>query len=106
MITIIEIAERKNQQGETFTALILSGGIELVKSKQNKYYATTRKCSIPSAIDFKLAKTMIGQTFPGTIVKKPTEPYLFTTQTGEKIELDFSYEYSEETSNFEENVFN
>jgi hypothetical protein len=106
MITIIDCAERKNQQGETFVALILSGGVEFVKSKQGKFYATSRKASIPSTLDLKLAKLMIGQQMPGTIVRKPVEPYLFTTATGEQVELDFTYEYSEQASNFTETVFN
>lgn len=105
MVTIIDAVQRKNSANETFTALIISGGVEMVKSQKGKFYATTRKASVPSTLELKLAKSMIGEKMPGTIIKKPCDPYLFTTDKGETIELDFTYEYSEQSANLEEAVF-
>lgn len=105
MITVIDAVERKNGNGETFTALILSGGVEMVKSQAGKFYATTRKASVPSTLSLQHAKATIGQKMPGTIIRKPCEPYLYTTEKGEVVELAFTYEYSEQSNNLEEAVF-
>ena len=105
MVTIIDAVQRKNSNGEAFTALILSGGVEMVKSQKGKFYATTRKASVPSTMDISIAKQMVGQRLGGSILKKVCEPYLFKTQGGETIELDFTYEYSDEATSMEESVF-
>jgi hypothetical protein len=104
MITIIDAVERKNSKGETFTSLILSGGVEMVKSQNNKFYATVRKCSVPSTLDLPVAKSMIGEKMSGSIIKKPCEPYIYTTPKGEDIELEFTYEFVQETSNYAETI--
>ncbi len=105
MVTIVDAVERKNSQNESFTALILSGGIEMVKSQKGKYYATTRKASVPSTLELKHAKSMIGEKMKGAIVKKPCEPYTYKTEKGEEFELDFTYEFTENSTNMEEEVF-
>jgi len=105
MITIVSAVQRKNSKGETFTALILSGGIEICKSQKGKFYATARKASVPCTLELAVAKQMIGQKMPGSILKKQCEPYPFKTQTGEVIEIDFTYEYNEEATSLEESVF-
>ena len=105
MITIIDAVERKNSKDETFVALILAGGIEMVKSQAGKFYATVRKASVPSTLTLAVAKTMLGEKMPGSIVKQPCEPYMFATKSGEEIELSFTYEYSESAENVTEAVF-
>lgn len=105
MVTVIDAVERKNSKGETFTALILTGGVEMVKSQNGKFYATVRKASVPSTLEQSLAKRMIGQKMPGLIIKKPCEPYPYKTQSGEEIEIDFTYEYSAEAGSVEESIF-
>ncbi len=105
MITISNAVERKNSDGETFVALILTGQVEMVKSKQGKFYATVRKASVPSTLDIELAKGMIGQKMNGMIIKKPCDPYMYTTQSGEEIELEWTYEYTDQAANFSEEVF-
>lgn len=105
MVTVIDAVERVNGKGENFVSLILSGGIEMVKSSNGKFYATTRKTSVPCTLDQKIAKSMIGTKMPGSIVKKPCEPYNYTTPKGEEIELSFTYEYAEHSANMEESVF-
>lgn len=105
MVTIIDAVERNNSKGETFTSLILTGGIEFTKNKQGKHYATYRKASLPSTLTLAMAKSLIGTKMPGCIKKVPSEPYLFKTHTGEEIEISFSYEYSEEGETLAEAVF-
>jgi hypothetical protein len=101
----MDAVERKNSNGEVFTAFILSGGVEMVKSQKGKFYATTRKASVPSTLSIIHAKSMIGQKMPGSIVRKVCDPYMYKTQSGEEIELDFTYEYSEQGSSIEESLF-
>lgn len=106
MVIITDIAIRENSDGEEFIALILSGGLEMVRSNTtNKFYGTVRSCSVPSTLDEITAKAMIGQKIPGEIVKVSCEPYEFTTDSGETIELEFRYEYEDTSSNVEEHVF-
>lgn len=105
MITIIDAVERKNSKQESFVALILSGNVEMVRSQNGKFYATTRKASVPSTLSLDLAKKMVGQKMNGQIIKKPCEPYMYTTDKGEEIELDFTYEYTDEAANLTEEVF-
>ena len=106
MITIIDAVERKNSKGETFVSLILSGGIEFVKSKAGKFYGTVRKASIPSTLKLEHAKQIIGEKINGMIVKVPCPPYMFKTQSGEEIQLDWNYQYTDEAASFSEEVFN
>ncbi|MDP2384821.1 MAG: hypothetical protein Q8M29_00485 [Bacteroidota bacterium] len=105
MVTVIEVVQRKNAKDETFVALILSSGIEMIKSNAGKFYASVRRASVPCTLDYEIAKSMVGQKMPGTIIKKPTKPYPFTTKKGEVIEIDFTYEFTDEVTNIEENVF-
>ena len=76
----------------------------MVKSKENKFYATVRKCSVPCTLELAVAKSMVGEKMEGSIIKKPCEPYLYTNPKGETIELEFTYEYVQETSNYVETI--
>lgn len=106
MVIIQDYAVRTSEKGEQFVALIVSGGLEMVKSQTTgRFYATTRKTSIPSTLDERTAKLMVGQKMKGDIVKVKCDPYTFTTDDGEDIELDFKYEYEDVSDNVEENVF-
>jgi len=105
MVTITDAVERKNSLGETFTALILTGGVEMVKSQKGKFYATAKKASVPCTLELQVAKAMVGSKMPGSIVKRTCEPYMYKTQTGEEIEIDFTYEYSEDSTSVEESIF-
>jgi hypothetical protein len=105
MVTIIDVAERKNAKEETFIALILSSGVEMVKSKAGKFYASTKKASVPCTLSLQVAKTMIGQKMPGNIIKIPSETYSYTAKNGDTVDIDFTYEYSDEATNMAESVF-
>lgn len=105
MVTVIDAVVRTNGKGENFVSLILSGGIEMVKSANGKFYATARKTSVPCTLGLPIAKSMVGTKMPGSIVKQPCEPYNYTTPKGEEIELSFTYEYVEHSQSMEESVF-
>ena len=68
-------------------------------SNTGKFYATVRKCRIPSTFEAKIAEKMIGQTIEGSIVKVETEPYIFTSPvTGEALQLQHAYSYKPKDS--------
>ena len=105
MVRIIDYRERENAEGEQFFALIIGGGVELVKSSNTgKYYATMKKASIPSTFDETTCKSIIGKELAGKVQKMSCEPYDYTTESGDVISLDFTYEYVEEESNLLENA--
>ena len=95
MVTVTGFAERQRKDGNTFITLELTGGVELVQSQTNgRYYATVRKCSVPSTFDSKVAEAMVGQRIDGDIVKVIVEPYDFTNpRTGEVMQLQHSWAY-------------
>ncbi len=52
MIQIVDFSNRKTKEGKDFFVLILQGGLDFVKSGiTGKFYATMKKCSIPSTFD-------------------------------------------------------
>ena len=95
MVKLTNYKIRKRSNGETFVTLELTGNLEMVQSQQTgKFYATLRKCSIPSTLDDQTAKGLIGSTMEGTISKVECDPYSYTIQsTGEVITLNYSYQY-------------
>lgn len=105
MVTIIGFNERTSAEGEKFFSLTVQGGIDMVASKTTgKFYATARKCSIPSTFDEVTCKALIGQQLPGDIKKVPCDPYDFAIpSTGEVIELSHTWEYTQDT--LEEVIF-
>ena len=107
MVTIVDYSLRANREGKEFFALILQGGIEMVKSKgSERYYATSKKCMIPSTFDEQTCKSSLGEKLPGTIQKRSCEPYEYTIQeTGEVIEMNYRWEYLAEGESLEECVF-
>lgn len=107
MVTIIDFAERKNSEGESFYSLIVEGGLEMVKSKSTgKFYATSKRTSLPSTFGEDACKELIGTKIPGTIEKVHCEPYEYTIrQTGEVITLDYRWLFVAEGETIEETVF-
>jgi hypothetical protein len=99
MVTVTGYAERTRKDGSTFIALEITGGVELIQSSTTgRYYATVRKCSIPSTFNAIVAEAMIGQKLPGEVVKVITEPYDFVNpRTGELMKLQHSYAYSQDS---------
>ena len=96
MVIVSDYIEKvSTTTGESFVLLELSGGIELVQSQNTgKFYATSRKCKIPSTFSVDVAKLMVGQQIEGDVVRVETEPYEYINKvTGEMIVLAHSYAY-------------
>lgn len=93
-VTGYVIRERKDD-GTTFIALELTGGLELIQSQETgNFYATVRKCNIPSTFSEEVAKMMIGSELNGDVVRVTVDPYEFqNTRTGEIMTLTHSYAY-------------
>jgi len=98
MVRIIDYKARMSAEGEPFLALIVQGGITLVKSKETGlYYATAKKASIPSTFDEETCKSLIGQELEGSVERVECDPYEFVSeQTGEVIELDHRWVFVKE----------
>jgi hypothetical protein len=99
MVTISAFYEVDRKDGSKFISLELTGQAELIQSQNTgKWYATVRKCRIPSTFDANIAQTMIGQRLPGEIVRVICEPYEFLNKrTGEVMQLQHSYAYTQDS---------
>jgi len=61
-------------------------------------YFTSKTCTVASTFDEETCKQIIGQEFPGEIVKVKTEPYEYALpETGEIITLEHRWEYQDNT---------
>ena len=106
MVTIVNFVKRTNRDGKEFNALILQGGIDLVKSQEtSRWYATAKRASITSTFDGATCQNLIGQQIPGSIQKVSCEPYEFVVKdTGEILTLTHRWVYAKEGETFEEKV--
>ncbi|MBL7690604.1 MAG: hypothetical protein JNM41_03350 [Flavipsychrobacter sp.] len=95
MVQVTGYKVRVNKDKEEFIVLELIGSLELVQSQNTgKFYATARRCSIPSTFDEEVAKLMVGSKIEGDIVRVSCDPYEYTVKrTGETISLAYSYAY-------------
>jgi hypothetical protein len=95
MVKIIDFKPRISKEGETFFALIIEGGLEMVKSRQTgRYYATSKKASVTSTFDKATCRELIGEKIPGSVQKVDCEPYDMTIKdTGEVVTLSHRWVY-------------
>ena len=95
MVTVTNFKEVPKKDGTSFITLELTGGIEMKQSQQTgSFYATVRKCRIPSTFNATVAEMMLGQKIEGEIVKVEVEPYDYVNEeTGETLTLHHSYAY-------------
>ena len=107
MVTIIDYKKRINSEGTEFNALILQGGLEMVKSHDSgNYYATAKTASIASTFTDEVCEKLIGQEIPGSIQKVSCEPFEYTIkESGEIITLEHRWVYVKEGETVEETVF-
>ena len=107
MVTVTDFATRTSKDGREFQVLILQGGLNMVQSKiSGNFYATLKKCSIPSTFDEEIAKSMIGEKVAGSVQKKSCEPYSFVVKdTGEVMQLDYRWAYLPDGATIEEAIF-
>ena len=106
MVTIVDFVKRENKEGQKFNALILQGGIEIVKSQgTGSFYATSKRASITSTFDDAACQNLIGQKIPGSVQKVTCDPYDFTVkETGEVLKLTHRWVYAKEGETVEEKV--
>jgi hypothetical protein len=96
-VKIVEYRIRLNSEQKPFLALILQGGIEIVKSANGNVYATAKKASLATTFDEATCKSLIGTEMPGQIVREECEPYQYTVEeTGEVLMLSHRYVYTEQ----------
>lgn len=94
MVTVSSFNVRESKDGRSFITLELTGSVEFIQSQATgKMYATVRKSNIPCTFTADVASQLVGNQLPGEIVRVETDPYEFTTQTGEVMLLDYSYAY-------------
>ena len=107
MVQVVDFAQRKASDGREFYVLIIQGGLSFVQSRNTgNYYATVKKCSIPSTFDEATAKSMVGEKVAGSVQKKACDAYAFTNkQTGEIIEINYRWVYVPEGATLEEAIF-
>ena len=107
MVTVVDYAKRQRKDGSEFFVLILQGGLSLVQSRNTgNYYATVKRCSIPSTFDEETAKVMVGEQVPGSIQRQSCEEYEFVAQnTGEVVTLDYRWAYVPEGETVENGIF-
>jgi hypothetical protein len=92
MVTVANYAVRQAADGNEFFALVLNGGVEVVRSSTGHFYATSRTTSIPSTFDEEACKKLVGTQLPGDVRRVEVEPYEYTiAETGELITLAHSY---------------
>jgi len=95
MVTIIGYKQRENELGENFYALVIQGGVEMVKSQEtNRYYATAKKATISSTFDENTCVSLVGTSLPGTVEKEECEPYEYQDEdSGEVFEFSHRWVY-------------
>jgi hypothetical protein len=98
MVTITNYVVRENSEGKSFVSLELQGEVEMIQSATTgRFYATARRCSMPSTFTEEVAKTLVGKQIRGRIDRVQCEPYEYTVkETGEVIILMHTYAYTPE----------
>jgi hypothetical protein len=96
MVTITNFYEVERKDGTKFISIELTGSAELIQAQTSgKWYATVRRCRIPSTFDENTAMAMVGQRLEGEIVKVIVPAYEYTDKkTGEVMTLQHSYAYA------------
>ena len=95
MVTIKDFTKAEKDNGETFFVLIAEGTPQPVQSTlTGKIYFTAHRARIPTTLDEKACKALIGTELEGTIEKVSCEPYNYVSeQTGEIFSLTHRWEY-------------
>jgi len=100
MVKVVGYQLRKSDDGKEFFALILQGGIEIVRSQSGGMYATARQTSLPSTFNEESCKLLVGQELTGQIQRVECPPYEYTVpSTGEVIVLSHKYDYVPDEKN-------
>lgn len=95
MVRITDYRTIQKENGETFYALIVQGGIEAVKSKEtDRIYFTARTATVASTFNEATCQSLVGTQFPGEIKRVEVEPYEYLVpETDEIITLSHRYQF-------------
>jgi len=107
MVEIKNYVLRENSEsGESFYALIVESGFEVVKSRESgNYYATSQQASLPCTFDEEGCKKLIGQEIPGSIQRVECDPYEMTVDGSEEVlTFDYRWIYLKEGDTIEEMI--
>jgi hypothetical protein len=98
MVLITGIEQKENaKNGEKYIVLVLHGKSEVMMSKTTgKFYVTCRKASLPCTLAGEQARSLIGQTLPGTIEKVACTPFEVKLPNGKKAKISHTFQYSPE----------
>ena len=99
MVKVTDFKTITNRDGEQFHALVVTGGVQPVKSQRTgRIYFTTRTATVPTTFDEETCKGVIGTSFDGNVERVECEPYEYAIEdTGEVIELSHRWEFLDET---------
>ncbi len=95
MVTITGYHVRQNQEGKQFIVLQLTGDVEMIQSSETgRFYATAKKCTLPSTFPEEVAKTLVGKQIKGRIEKIQCDEYEYANpETGEVLTLAHTFVY-------------
>jgi len=96
MVTIIDVDERYNKDGEAFMVIVLQGKLEIATSESTgRPYLTARRTSIPFTFSEDYARSLIGSELPREIDRVECEEYEFVVpRTGKKLKFTHRYQYN------------
>ena len=94
-VKIVGILRKTNlKTNEPYTVLVLQGNAVVLQSKAtSRPYVSARKTTIPCALDDVLAKSLIGQSIPGSIEKVACTPFEVKLPTGKKVKISHTFQY-------------
>lgn len=107
MVTVVDFKTFEKEDGENFYALVVQGGIEVVKSKETgRNYLTAKNATVPTTFSRSICESLIGTTLEGKVKKMECDSYDFTPKdSDEVITLSHRYEFvTEESETLENNV--
>jgi hypothetical protein len=98
MVIITDYKTYQKEDGTEFHALIVQGGIEVVKSNiTQRNYFTARTAKVPCTFNEFTCESLKGTELPGSIKRVEVEPYQFTnSDTGEEMTLSHRNMYIDE----------
>ena len=94
-VKIVGILRKTNLKTNTpYTVLVIQGNAVVLQSKAtSRSYVSARKTTIACALDDDLAKSLIGQTLPGSIEKVACTPFEVKLPTGKKVKISEKFQY-------------
>lgn len=95
MVTVIDYKECVSQEGRSFNAILVQGGLSVAISKETgNPYLTANKMLLSTTFNKQVCQSLIGTTLPGDILKVPCPDYVYQNkETGEMVTLSHKCQY-------------